>query len=144
MHLRHIRSLQIDDVILSADALGCGMVCGGNILVTGRTLLQTGQHVEDATLAVVQQQDAQVAPQVLVPQGILIVEETEVTNDAEHPFIGDTREACRRGERALNAVDTTVAVDRMAGVDIGQSDGCRVGVVDGSLLPCPLQKEREL
>ena len=41
------------------------------------------QHVEDTAAAVVQEQDAQVSPQLLAPQGVLVVEETEVADDAE-------------------------------------------------------------
>ena len=130
MHLFHIRSLQIAHTVLLADALGRSMVLGGNERVAGSALLQTRQHVEDAALAIVQQQDAQVATQVLVPQRVLVVEETEVANDAEHRLVRHAGEACRRAERALDAVDAAIAPHRMRGIDIRQTNGRAVGVMN--------------
>ena len=82
---------------MPADALGCCCMLSSNELVSGRTLLQALQHIEDAALAVVQQQNAEITTKVLVPQGIAIIEEAEVANDAEDLFVSHTGEArCRR------------------------------------------------
>jgi hypothetical protein len=69
-----------------------------DIWIASRTLFQASEHVEDTALAIVQQEDAQIATQVLVPQGVLVVEETEVAYDADNPLFGDTGEACCCGE----------------------------------------------
>ena len=129
LHFFRVGSLQVVHMMLHADALSGGMMLGSYQLVAGRTLVEAWQHVEDAALAIVQQQDAQVAAQVLVPQGILVVEEAEVANDAEHLLVGDAREACCRAERALDAVDATVAPDRMPGIDIRQANSAAVGIM---------------
>ena len=70
---------------------------GCHELVTGRALLQTFKHVEDTALAIIQQKDTEIAAQVLVPEGILVVKETEVANNTEDFFIRYDREAssCR-------------------------------------------------
>ena len=80
---------EIDDMVLTTDALGRGLVLGCYDLIAGRTGLESWQHVEDATTAIVEQEDAEVLTQVLIPQGILIVEETEVANDAEDAIMRD-------------------------------------------------------
>ena len=123
MHLFHVRSLQIGNVILLADALGRCVVFCCDELVAGRTLTQARQHVEDASFAVVQQQDTEVSAQVLVPQGILVVEEAQVTNDAEHFVVGHAGETSRCTERPLDAVHAPIAVDTMPCINVGQSDG---------------------
>ena len=82
MHLLHVGGLEIDDIVLLANALGRGVMLSSDKLITGRTLFETSQQIEDAALAVVQQEDAEIASEVLVPQGVLIVEETQVANDA--------------------------------------------------------------
>ena len=73
-------------MVLHADTLGTGVMLGSHEAVACRTLLQAWQHVEDATLAVVEQEDTEITLQVLVPQGILIVEETQVANDTIRPW----------------------------------------------------------
>ena len=65
-----------------------GHVGGGNHLVTSWRSLESWQLREDATTAVVEQQDTQVATQIAVPQGILVIEETQVTCHAQHTLIG--------------------------------------------------------
>ncbi len=62
------------------------MLCG-NIFVACRTLFQSWQHVEDDAFSVVHQEYAEIASQVLVPQRILVVEETQVANHAEHILV---------------------------------------------------------
>ena len=135
MHLRHVRSLEIGDVVLAADALGGGAVGGGDEAVARRTLVEAWQGVKNGTVTVVQQEDAEAAAEVLVPQGVLVVEETEVADDAEDTPVSNQREAGGGGEGALDAVDAAVAVDGVAGVGVGQTDGGGVGVVDGGPPP---------
>ena len=126
----HVGSRQIYDIVLTANAFSRGVVLSRHVSIAGRTLLQTWQEVEDATTAVVEQEDAEIAPQVLVPQRILIVEETQVANDAIHWPVSHHREACRRGERALDTIDTPITPDGMGtGKTVGQADGRTVGVV---------------
>ena len=105
---------------------------GSDETVAGRTLLQAGQLAEDAATTVVQQKDTEIAAQVLVPQGVLVVEEAEVTDDAkDFPGCHDRKASCRR-QRTLDAIDATVAPDVMVGVSVGKTYGGAVGVVNGS------------
>ena len=98
--------------------------------IAGRTLLQTRQHVEDAAPTIVEQEDTQITTQVLIPQGILIVEETQVANDTKHPIIRHHREACCRRERTLDAIHTTITPHWMLGKYVCQTDGGAVGIMD--------------
>ena len=53
LHGRHVDCLAISDTILLADTLcGCLML-SGYILVTGRALFQSWQHVKDAATTIV-------------------------------------------------------------------------------------------
>ena len=114
---------EIDDTVLTTDALGRGLMLSGYDLVAGRTGLESWQHVEDAAPTIVEQEDAEVLTQVLIPQGILIVEETEVADDTKHPIAGDHREACSRREGALDAIDAAITPYGMLSEDISQTDG---------------------
>ena len=89
----------------------------------GRTLFQAGQLIEDATLAIVEQQDAEIALEIRIPQGVLIVEETEVADDTKDVLVCHDREAGGCRQRTLDAVDATITPDMMVGVDIGQTNG---------------------
>ena len=133
LHFLHVRSFEIVHMVLHTDSFGRSMVLCCNEPVAGRALLQSWQHIEDAAPAVIQQQDAQVAAKVLVPQGILVVEETEVANDAEHLVVRNAGETCCRAERALDAIDTPIAEHGMLGIDICQTDGAAVSVMGGTL-----------
>ena len=130
MHLGHVGGLEIGDVVLTTDTLSCGGVGSSDETVTGRALTETGQGVEDGAMTVVQQENTEIASQVLIPQGVLVVEEAEVTNDAKNLLVSDQREAGSCGEGALDAIDATIAIDRGMGVGVGQADGSGVGVVD--------------
>ena len=114
---------EIDDLVLAADALGRGLVLGSHDLIAGWTGLESWQHVEDAATAVVEQEDAEILTQVLIPKGILIVEETEVANDAEDSIMRDHGEARSRRERALDAIDAAITPYGMLSEDISQADG---------------------
>ena len=80
---------EIDNLVLTTDALGRSLMLSGYDLIAGRTGLESWQHVEDATPTIVEQEDAEVLTQVLIPQGILIVEETEIADDAKHAIAGN-------------------------------------------------------
>ncbi len=80
LHLLHILCLTIVDSVLLADTFCVGVMLRSHVFVACRTLFQPWQHVEDDTLAIVHQEYAQVASQVLVPQRILVIEETQVAN----------------------------------------------------------------
>ena len=105
------------------------MVSGCDKGITRRTLFQTRQHVEDTTAPIVEQKDAQVTTQVLVPQGVLIVEETQVADDTADTVVGYHREACCRRERALDTIHTTITPHGMFGETVGQTNGGAVGIV---------------
>ena len=57
-------------------------------------LLQTRQHVEDTATTIIDKQDTQTTIEILIPQRILVVEETKVAYDAVDILISDDREAC--------------------------------------------------
>ena len=76
----------IVDVVLMADALGGGVMGGSDETRAGRALFESLELLEDGSSAVVEQQDAQVARELLVPECVLIVEEAEVANKAKYCF----------------------------------------------------------
>ena len=60
MKLGHVGSREIHHTVLLTDALSVGVMRGGDKGITGRTLFQARQHVEDTTAPVVEQENAQV------------------------------------------------------------------------------------
>ena len=82
---------------------------------------------EDASTAVVEQQDAQVAPQIAIPQRILIIEEAQVACHAQHTLIGHRGTTRSSRYRSLDAVDTPVATHVLSGKQIGQAHRLTVG-----------------
>ena len=129
MKLLHILGFEIDNIVLLADTLGRGVVLSRDELITDRALFQAWEHIEDTTLSIVKQEDTEVAFQILVPEGILIVEETQVPNDAEDVFVCHHRKTCCCREGAIDTIHATIAVDTMLGKDVRQSDGRAVGIV---------------
>ena len=130
MKLFHIGGLEILHVVLLADTLGGGVVLSSDELIASGTLFQTSQQVEDTALAIVEQKDAEVTAEILIPEGILVVEETQITNDAEDVFLSHYGETCSGGEGAVDAIHTTVAEDTMLSEDVRQTDSSTVGVVN--------------
>lgn len=85
MQLLYVGGHLTADATLQADALGGGVVSSCDKGRMGSTLTEVGQMVEDGSVAVVQQQDAQVQTwKDRVPQRILVVKEAEVTDDTEN------------------------------------------------------------
>ena len=82
-------------MILLADTFGSGMMLCSHVFVASWTIFQTRQHIKYAALTIIQKEDTQVAAQILIPQGILIIEETQVANHTEYLAIRDPRETCR-------------------------------------------------
>ena len=119
LHLWFVFGFQVDDVVLTADTIGGGGVGTSHEVVGNGTLRQAGKHAEDAAATVVEQEDAEVAAQILVPKGVLVVEEAEVANDTEHLFVSNNRETCRRRQRTLNAIDAAIAPYVVTGIDVG-------------------------
>ena len=130
MKLLHILGFKIDNIVLLADTLGRGVVLSRDELITDRTLFQAREHIEDTTLAIVKQEDTEVAFQILVPKCILVVEETQVANDAEDAFVCHHRKTRCRREGAVDTVHTTISVDTVLCEDVRQSDGRAVSVVN--------------
>ena len=83
MQLLHGGDLAVAHIMLAADALGGGGMGASNVSVGGGTVSEAWQVVEDGATPVVEQQDAQVATEILVPQRILVVKEAKVANDAK-------------------------------------------------------------
>ncbi len=119
LHLWFVLGFQVDDVILTADALGGGGVGTSHEVVGNGTLRQARKHAEDAAATVVEQEDAEVSAKILVPQGILVVEEAKVADDAEHLFVSNDRESRCRRQRAFNAIDAAIAPYVVTGIDVG-------------------------
>ena len=119
LHLWFVLGFQVDDVVLAADALGGGGVGTSHEVVGNGALRQARKHAEDATATVVEQEDAQVATKVLIPQGVLVVEEAKVADDTEQLFVSNNGEPRRRRQRALNAIDATIAPYVVTCVDVG-------------------------
>ena len=119
LHLWFVLGFQVDDVVLTADTLGGGGVGTSHEVVGNGALRQAGKHAEDATATVVEQEDAEVAAKVLVPKGVLVVEEAKVADDTEHLFVSNNGKTCRRRQRALNAIDAAIAPYVVTCVDVG-------------------------
>lgn len=51
---------------------------------SGCTFLQAFELAEDGTTAIIEYDDAETAVEVLVPEGILVVEETQIAQDTEY------------------------------------------------------------
>lgn len=130
MKLFHVGGLEILYVVLLADALGRGVMLSSDKLVMGGTLFETFQQIENAALAVVEKEDTEVAPEVLVPKSVLVVKETQVADDAEYRIVSNTREAGSCRQRTVDAIHTTIAVDTMLCENVGQSDGSAIGIVN--------------
>ena len=143
LQLRCVADGHIADAVLAADAFGRRRMTGGDEPVAGRTETESLQLTEDAPSPIVEQEDAQVAPQLLLPERILVVEEAEVAHDAEDAPADHEREAGGGGERALDAVDATVAEDVVAGVDVSQPHGRGIGIVDGPFAAVATQQGLE-
>ena len=73
-------------------------------VVSSRTVLQTRQRAEDATRAVVEEKDAQTAVEVSVPQRVLVIKETEVSDYADRQSRRGKRESSRRGQRTFEVL----------------------------------------
>ena len=99
-------------------------------LIAGRTLFQAFQQIKNAALAVVKQQDAEIAAQILVPQGVLVIEKTQVANDTEDSLVCNTGEACCCGERALDTIHAPITIDIVAGIDVRQTDSSTICIVN--------------
>lgn len=112
--------------MLVAAATGMGHVSGGNHLVTSWRSLKSWQLREDASTAVVEQQDAQVAPQIAIPQRILIIEEAQVACHAQHTLIGHRGTTGSSRSRTLDAVHSTITADVLSRKQIGQANGLAV------------------
>src|SRR5574344_409102 len=73
------------------------------------TSRQSGQGIEDTATAIIQEQDAEVAIQIFVPQGITIIEKAKIAYDAiGTPAILD-EEACSCRQASFNTVHTPIA-----------------------------------
>ena len=93
--------------------------------------MQSVELCEDLSTAVVEQQNAEVLTQIGIPQCVLVVEKAQVTDDTIHRIVCGERETGSRGQRSLDAVDATIAVDMLPGIETAQSHRRAVGVVQG-------------
>lgn len=110
----------VDSCVLSTalegSALGCGGVVGGYALVKVWRG-ETGEVVEYLAATIVEDEDAEGCRgwmlDVFVPESVLIIEETEVAYE-KHRWQGTSHPiayGCRHA--SFDAIDTTVAVDRV-------------------------------
>ena len=81
-------SRMIGNIVCGADALGRSVVRAHHERFAGVARTQSRKLAEDGTSTVVEQQNTQVAAEMLIPQRIVIVEETEVADDTKHVIIG--------------------------------------------------------
>ena len=84
-------SRMIGNIVCGADALGRSVVRAHYERLAGVARTQSRKFAEDGTSTVVEQQNTQVTTEMLIPQRIVIVEETEVADDAKHIIIGGQR-----------------------------------------------------
>ena len=81
---RHVVGILISHSVSLTEVTGRGDVLCHHQALAGGTLLQTLELAEDGTSAIVEQEDAQTAVDIAVPEGVLVVEETEIAQDAEY------------------------------------------------------------
>ena len=74
---------------LFGPAFGMCRVRGCHEAVRPVLHLQSGQRLEDFSASVIEQHDTQVAAQVIAPQRVHVVEETQVANQDEVEFVGN-------------------------------------------------------
>ena len=107
------------------------------------TLLQSLELGKDGSAAIVQQQDAKAAIEILIPESILIVEETQVAQYAEYLLLAlgirmmilrkIDRQACCRRQRALNTIYTPIAMHILAGIDASQTNSHAIAIKETAL-----------
>src|SRR3712207_349207 len=115
---------------LGTDTLRRKPMTGRHVSLIGTARRQTGQRGEDSTAMIIEQQHLEIATQT-GPQGVLIIEKTEVADDTERLRKAHQRTARGRGERSLNAVDTPVAHDVARGKQSHEPHRHAVGGMDG-------------
>ena len=98
VELGSISSSKVSDVVLSANSLSISLVRRRNKFFARRRQFQVLQVAENGTPAVVYQQNAQVAFQLLLPQGVAVVEKAQVARYAECATVGSQTVAagCRQ------------------------------------------------
>ena len=78
LHPLHIMSRQVHHIVLLADTLRRSMMLRHHQVFPGCALPQAIKLTEDGTATIVEHDDAKLAIQVLIPEGVLVVEETQI------------------------------------------------------------------
>ena len=88
--------------------------------------------MEDGSAAVVEKEDAQIAAQFLLRERRLVVECTQVSDDAVDAFCGMCQsKADGGGQCAFNAVETAIAMYIVVCVNASVSHSHTVGITEG-------------
>ena len=119
--------------VLLACALGRRIMTRHDHAIKRWTVLKLSESSEYSTATVVEQQYPEVAAQVAMPQGIDIIEEAQVANDAVYWYGTHQREACRCRQRPLDAVDTAVHIHISVGIEQACPDRHAVGKMNAAV-----------
>ena len=97
-----------------------------------RVFAKTFHLPENAAFAIVEQKNANVCWQRLVPQGVAVVEKRQIASH-QHQSLGlwhSHRKSHGCGNAALYAVDATVAPHIVARKEVGKANGSAVRIMD--------------
>ena len=110
-----------------------GVVMRCNVVIEGGTLIKMRQTIKDTALIIINKEYAEVSGELLVPEGVAVVEEAEVADEAERLALNLQGVACCCREATLNAVDAAIAIGRygQAKVLIGPTDSGAIANEEG-------------
>lgn len=126
-------SCQVSAAITISNATRVATVLSRYVIVESRTFVKARQAIEDAAAVVVDEENAQIAFETLIPKCIAVIEEGEIADDAEDLVGRAERVACCNGETSLDTVDTTIAISwsRDSKMLIGPTDGSTIAYKHG-------------
>src|SRR5690606_14130224 len=84
---------------------------GDKILIRLGQVFRTFYHLEDGTTVIVQHHHAQVRHRVVVPKGVAVVKEGDISGDEYVHFFSRQRMTHRRAVAPVNAARSAVCVD---------------------------------
>ena len=110
------------------------MLCHDETVLSG-TIFESLKLREDASAMAVEQKDAEVGTFEIVPEGVLVIEETEVARDQKAYIVG---QSCSKphssGDRAIDAINASVAEDHaVVNEHAGEADCRAIGKAEADI-----------
>ena len=127
---------EVGEAVVVTEVLGGVVVASIDEGVGSGTGGEAGEPTEDATTLVIDEEDAEIGGGV-VPEGVAVVEEGEVTGDAIDEavliFLGSEGSTYGCAYASFDAVEAAVAAAVVGGVAVGEAHDGAVGIIDGRL-----------